>query len=44
MRVEGSGRLRVHDGVLDVAWSFGVCKLGGSLAGEMNVRLVDGGG
>ncbi len=33
MRVEGGGRLSVHDGVLDVAWCFGVCKLGGSSAG-----------
>jgi hypothetical protein len=29
----------VHDGLLDVAW-FRVCKLGGSLAGEMNVSWV----
>ena len=29
----------VHDGFLDVAW-FCVCKLGGSLAGEMNVSWV----
>jgi hypothetical protein len=30
--VELSGRLSVHDGLLEVAWCFGVCKLGGSLA------------
>jgi hypothetical protein len=29
----------VHDGLLDVAW-FCVCKLGGSLAEEMNVSFV----
>ncbi len=29
----------VHDGLLDVVW-FCVCKLGGSLAGEMNVSFV----
>jgi hypothetical protein len=29
----------VHDGVLDVAW-FCVCKLGGSLAWEMNLHFV----
>ncbi len=44
MRIEGGGRLSVHDGFLDVAWCFGVCKLGGSLAGEMNVHLLGGGG
>ena len=32
-------RLSVHDGSLDVAW-FCVCKLGGSLAGEVNVSFV----
>ena len=31
--VEGCGRLRVHDGLLDVAW-FCVYTLGGSLAGD----------
>ena len=36
---EGCGRLSVHDGLLDVAWCFGVCKLGSSLAGEVNVRF-----
>jgi hypothetical protein len=44
VRVEGGGRLSVHEGLLDIAWCFGVCKLGGSLAGEMNVRLPGGGG
>ncbi len=39
MHVEGGGRLSVHDCFLDVAWCFGVCKLG-----EMNVRLLGGGG
>ncbi len=39
MDVEGCGRLSVHDGLLDVAW-FRVCKLGGSLAGEMNGSWV----
>jgi hypothetical protein len=33
---EGFRRLSVHDGLLDVAW-FRVCKLGASLAGEMNM-------
>jgi hypothetical protein len=37
--VEGCGRLSVHDVLLDVAW-FCMCKLGGSLAGEMNVSWV----
>jgi hypothetical protein len=32
--VEGCGRLSVYDGLLEVAW-FCVCKLVGSLAGEM---------
>jgi hypothetical protein len=40
VRVEGGGRLNLHDGFLDVEWCFGVFKLGGSLAGEMNVRCV----
>ena len=31
--VEGCGRLRVHDVLLDVAW-FCLYKLGGSLAGD----------
>ena len=39
MRVEGGGRLSVRDGFLDVACYFGVCRLG-----EMNVRLLGGGG
>ena len=39
MDVEGCGRVSVHDGLLDVAW-FCVCKLGGSLAGEMNVSFA----
>ena len=39
MNVEGCGRLSVYDGLLDVAWCC-VCKLGGSLAGEMNVSFV----
>ncbi len=39
MHVEGCGRFGVHDVFLDVAL-FCVCKLGGSLAGEMNVRFV----
>jgi hypothetical protein len=37
--VEGCGRLSVHDGSLDVVW-FCVCKLGCSLAGEVNVSYV----
>ncbi len=37
MDVEGCGG--VHDGLLDVAW-FCVCKLGSSLAGEVNVSFV----
>ncbi len=36
MCVEGCGRLTVHDSLLEVAW-FCMCKLGGSLAGKMNV-------
>ncbi len=39
MDVEGCGRLSVHGGLLDVAW-FCVWKLGGSVAGEMNVSFV----
>ena len=39
MDVEGCGRLSVHDGLLGVVW-FCVCKLGGSLTGEMNVSWV----
>jgi len=38
--VEGCGRLSVSDGLLDVAWFFCVCKLGGSLAGEMKASLM----
>ena len=37
--VEGCGRLSAHDGLLGVAWVC-ECKLGGSLAGEVNVSLV----
>ena len=37
--VEGCGRWSVHDVLLNVAW-FCVCKLSGSLAGEMNVSWV----
>jgi hypothetical protein len=37
--VEGCGRLTIHAGLLGVAW-FCVCKLGGSLVGEMNVSWV----
>ena len=40
MNVEGGGRLSVYDGLLDVAWCFGVYKLGGSFAREMNVSWV----
>ncbi len=36
---EGSGRLSVHGGLLDVAW-FRVCKLGCSSAWEMNVSWM----
>ncbi len=39
MRVEGGGRLSVHDGLLDVAW-FCCVQLVGSLAGEMNVSWM----
>jgi hypothetical protein len=39
--VEGCGRLRIHDGLLDVAW-FWMCKLDGSLAGD-KCKLGDGG-
>jgi hypothetical protein len=40
MRVEGCDRLSLHDDAsLDVLWIF-ACKLGGSFAGEMNVRFV----
>jgi hypothetical protein len=36
---EGRGILNVHDGLLDFAW-FCVCKLGGSLAGKMNISFA----
>ncbi len=39
MDVEERGRFSVNDASLDVAW-FCACKLGGSLAGEMNVSFV----
>ena len=39
MDVEGWRRLSAHDSLSDVAW-FCVCKLGGSLAGGMNVSWV----
>jgi hypothetical protein len=37
--VAGCGRLSAHDGSIDLAW-FLVCKLGCSLAGEVNVSYV----
>ena len=37
--VEGCRRLSAHDGLLEVAW-FCEGKLGGSLAGEVNVSFV----
>ncbi len=39
MDVEGCGRLSVLDDLLEIVW-FCVYKLGGSLAGEMNVSFV----
>jgi hypothetical protein len=40
VRVEGCGRLSVHDGLLDVAW-FCVCKLvGWFVGGGVNVSWV----
>ncbi len=42
MDVEGCGRVHVHDGLLEVAWCFCVCKLGGSLAGD-ECKLGGGG-
>ncbi len=40
MRVEEGGRWSVQYSFLDVARYFGVCKLGGSLTGEMDVSWV----
>jgi hypothetical protein len=40
LNVEGCGRSRVHDGLLDVAW-FCVYKLGDSLTGDES-KLVCG--